>query len=264
MQAMNKHAKPCGWTLVSLRPQGQHAALRQAAAAAGAVATVALAPWRLQRCTDEAARTTLHAALRAHATVFTSPAAVVAAQALLPGLPSCNAQQWLAVGEGTLRALQRAGVQGAQAPARMDSEGLLALPALQQLQGRQIGLVTAPGGRGLIAASLQQRGAQLVRANVYQRTPLTLPPRALARLSHSPQPWLLALSSGEALQRVWEQLPPPWQSRWRGGMGVLAASARLCEQAQALGLAHVAQAEGPMPAQLAAAARQLLPRLARS
>ena len=28
MQAMDKHAKPCGWTLVSLRPKGQHAVLR--------------------------------------------------------------------------------------------------------------------------------------------------------------------------------------------------------------------------------------------
>lgn len=257
MQAMNEHAKPCGWTLVSLRPQGQHAPLRAAAAAAGAADIVALSPWRLQRCGGDLPRQQLVAALGAAHTLFTSPAAVAAAATLLADFPSHDSGRWLAVGEGTLRALQRAGVGRAQAPARMDSEGLLALPQLQLLNGLQVGLVTAPGGRGLIASTLQQRGATLLRADIYQRVPLRLRPRALARLSHSSSPWVLALSSGEALQLAWQQLQPAWQQRWQQQMRVVAASTRLQQQARALGLRHVQLAEGPLPAQLAAAAARL-------
>lgn len=257
MQAMNEHAKPCGWTLVSLRPQGQHAPLRAAAAAAGAVDTVALSPWRLQRRAGEATRQQLLAALGAAHTLFTSPAAATAAATLLADFASRDNGRWLAVGEGTLRALQLAGVAQAQAPSRMDSEGLLALPQLQALNGLPVGLVTAPGGRGLIATTLQQRGATLVRADIYQRVPLRLRTRALARLSHSSSPWVLALSSGEALQLAWQQLPPAWQQRWQQQMRVVAASTRLTQQAHALGLRHVRLAEGPLPAQLAAAAARL-------
>lgn len=257
MQAMNEHAKPCGWTLVSLRPQGQHAPLRAAAHAAGAAGTVALSPWRLQRLHGADRRAKLEAALRADHTLFTSPAAVVAAADLLAGFSAHDTAHWLAVGEGTLRALQHAGVQGAHAPVRMDSEGLLALPQLQQLHGAEVGLVTAPGGRGLIAPTLQQRGARLLRADVYQRVPLPLPARALARLSHAPQPWILALSSGEALQLAWQQLSPAWRQRWQQQLAVVAASERLQEQALALGLRAVRQAEGPRPHQLVAAAARL-------
>ena len=240
--------------MLSLRPQGQHAPLRVAAARAGAAATVALPAWRLQRCDTAESRRKLRAALAADSTLFTSPAAVAAAAALLPDLPAEASARWLAVGEGTLRALHRAGAHHAQAPSRMDSEGLLAMPALQTLAGRSVGLVTAPGGRGLIAATLQQRGAQVHRADVYQRLPLRLPPRSLARLSRSPAPWILALSSSEALHHVWRQLGPAWQDRWRQQLGVVAASARLQQQALDLGLQPVRLAAGPLPAQLAAAA----------
>src|SRR5690606_7695353 len=80
------------------------------------------------------------------------------------------------------RALRRAGVSGVLAPTRMDSEGVLALPALASLRGRQVALVTAPGGRGLIAPTLAARGAQVLRADVYERVPAAPAPQALARL----------------------------------------------------------------------------------
>lgn len=47
----------------------------------------------------------------------------------------------------------------------MDSEGLLALPALAQVQGKAHGLITGQGGRGLQPA-LEARGAQGRRLSV--------------------------------------------------------------------------------------------------
>lgn len=243
--------------MVSLRPQGQHAGLRVAAAALDG-RLVALSPWRLRRSTGPDSVSALRRALQAPAVVFTSPAAVTAAVSLGHRFAAEPLRTWLCVGEGTRRALRAAGASRVEAPARMDSEGLLALPALAEVGGREIGLVTAPGGRGLLAAALQARGAKVIRADIYARVPLRLAPRALARLSHSPSPWVLALSSGEALQRVWLQLSPAWRAQWQQRMRVVAASERLQAQALALGLPRVERAAGPTAAQLLAACPAVL------
>ncbi|HYQ22755.1 uroporphyrinogen-III synthase [Stenotrophomonas sp.] len=256
MTSMANHTIPTGWTLISLRPQGQHAGLRQAAARLGG-ATVALPPWRLQRLQGAAVEQRLNQALACTRVVFTSPAAVEAAAALR-ALPATQRGPWLTVGEGTARALHAQGIAEVHAPQRMDSEGLLGLPVLADVRGMQIGLVTAPGGRGLIAAQLEAAGARIVRADVYQRVPLRVSRRSLAQLARSATPWLLAVSSGEALQRVWQQLSPGWQQRLAEQAIVLAASARLAEQAQALGLARVVRSEGPTVTQMTAAAHAAL------
>ena len=56
----------------------------------------------------------------------------------------------------------------------MDSEGLLALPCLQDPDGQDVALVTAPQGRDLLANTLRGRGANLLRADVYARIPVML------------------------------------------------------------------------------------------
>lgn len=263
MQAMVDHTIPTGatrsgarWTLISLRPQGQNVALRRAVAGLGGD-VLALAPWRLRRLQGTPVVRQLQRALNCDRVVFTSPAAVAAAASLLP-LAEAQCSPWLTVGEGTARALQALGVGEVHAPQRMDSEGLLAMPVLADVQGLHIGLVTAPGGRGLIAAQLQAAGAIIERADVYQRRPLHLPPRALARLAHSAQPWVLAVSSGEALQHFWQQLPPAWQQRLQQHARVVVASDRLGEQAQALALQRITRSAGPTAAQLVAAAHATL------
>ncbi len=255
MPAMNTETKVAPWTLISLRPRGQHAPLRRAAAAAGA-RVIALSPWALQACADTATRAALEAALAAERVVFSSPAAVKAA-ARLVDLAAPHPGQWLAVGAGTAAALDRQGAQGVAAPARMDSEGLLALPALADLHGLRAGLVTAPGGRGVIAQTLEQRGARLLRANVYVRRALPLAPRMLQRLRHAATPWVLAVSSGEALTLLLAQLPDDLQAPLREAL-VVAASERLAAQARAVGFGQVQLAAGPLPSQLVAAAHAAL------
>lgn len=251
MPAMNSDAHVPEWTLISLRPRGQHAPLRRAAQAAGAT-VVALSPWALQVRDDDASRAQLARALAAQRVVFSSPAAVHAAARLLP-LNAARAGIWLAVGAGTAAALRAHTAGPVLAPARMDSEGLLALPELTGLAGLDAGLVTAPGGRGIIAATLIERGATLHRANVYQRVPLPLPPRALQRLRRRTGPWVVAVSSGEALDLLLARAPQDLLPRLRASL-VVAASARLAEQARAAGFARVCVAEGPLPRQLVQAA----------
>lgn len=237
---------------MSLRPQGQHHGLRRAAAAHGA-RLLALSPWRLRPCDDDAAKTALAAALAADRIVFTSPAAVRAAGRLSPLRAADPDQCWLAVGAGSARALRRAGIVEVHAPHRMDSEGLLALPQLQSITGLDVGLVTAPGGRGEIANRIRARGARLHRADVYRREPVRLSGRACQALLRTDDELWLALSSGEALQRLWPQLSDPARTRLLQAR-VVVASARLAALARTFGFHAPVIAASARPADLIAAA----------
>lgn len=252
MPAMETLAHPLPrWYLVSLRPRGQHGPWRAAVRAAGG-RVLALSPWALVPRRDPASRRQLQQALACPQVIFTSPAAVAAAHALLP-LDRCQpAPAWLAVGQGTAQALQAVGAGPVAWPQRMDSEGLLALPALQDIAGQAVGLVTAPGGRGTIPAGLALRGAIAVQADVYDRVALTLPGRQRARLRRLDAGSVLVLSSGQALEQLWMQLDDAGRDGLRRCL-VVAASPRLAGQARALGFARVLQAASALPADLLAA-----------
>lgn len=239
------------WYVISLRPQGGHAALRQAAARRGA-GLLALSPWRIELQRDAATREALTLALAAEKVLFTSPVAVAAAVRLMP-LRARRGQCWLAVGGGTAAALRRAGVEAAVSPQQMDSEGLLQLPQLQQLEAQSVGLITAPDGRGLLAPTLSARGARILRADVYRREPVAIPQRAIERLRQLQDPACLLLSSGAALTQTLLGLPDDAMQRLQDCV-VVAASDRLAEQARAAGFQRVCRAAGPRPAQLLDAA----------
>lgn len=237
--------------MISLRPQGQHAALRRAAARHGA-RVLALSPLRIERRDDVDTRARLRDALAAPVVVFTSPNAVQAAQALQP-LRARRGQAWLAVGEGTAAALRRAGIGNPLVPARMDSTGLLGLPRLRAVDGVQVGLLTAPGGRGRIVPALQARGARVLRADVYARVATTPRADAVARLAALRAPAWLALSSGEALESLLASLPADAARRLRRAQ-VLAASPRLAALARRHGFTAVTTAASARPRDLLAAA----------
>ena len=242
-----------GCYVISLRPVGAHAAMRRAAARHGA-RVLALSPWRLSGHDDTATRRALRAALAAPRVVFTSPAAVRHARAA-PAVHARRGQVWCAVGAGTAAALHRAGVAGVVAPTRMDSEGLLALPALAAVRGTRVGLVTAPGGRDRIAPALHARGADVLRADVYERIATFPAPRALAALRTLRGPAWLALSSGEALQLLLAALPDDARARLARAC-VVAASPRLAQAARDAGFDVGAVADNAQPAAMLAAAAQ--------
>lgn len=244
-----------GCTVLSLRPVGGHAALRRAAAAEGA-RLLALSPWRLAMRGDPATRKSLQRSLAAPVVVFTSPAAVAGAAGLLP-LRVPPGARWLAVGSGTLQALRRGGAE-AVAPDRMDTEGLLALPQLQTVAGQDVGLVTAPGGRGELAPELTRRGARVLRADVYERIPVPASARAIAALLELRGCAWLALSSGEALALVLAALPADARAALLRA-DVVAASERLAAIARGHGFRRAVVAASARPHDLVAAAASAHP-----
>jgi len=115
-----------------------------------------------------AARDALAAARRCDLLIFVSTNAVDYAYPLLPDqLPADVGIA--AIGQATAQALDRLGLAPTLVPERMDSEGLLALPGLQNIQGRSVLVLRGNGGREHLADTLRERGAEVVQVEVYRR-----------------------------------------------------------------------------------------------
>jgi uroporphyrinogen-III synthase len=134
-----------------------------------------------------AARAQLRGASRADVLIFVSANAVQYAFPLLPEQLPLDIGI-AAVGTATARALSNSGLEPNLAPERMDSEGLLALPALQAVGGKSIFILRGNGGRELLPDTLRERGAEVHTVEVYRRV---LPKRQAAAAN---------------LVRGWEQL----------------------------------------------------------
>jgi len=238
-----------GWTIIGLRASNQQAPLRRASRAHGAV-FLSLPGLRLLPQADQISRANLFAALACPLCIFTSPAAVRFARPLPNPRPA--AMQVLAIGSGTAAALRRAGIRDVQIPTSlMRSEGLLALSALSPPPA-QVGLVTAPGGRGEIANSLRDRGSEVCIAEVYRREPAKLTASARRRLLAVGGKVALLLSSEEALRSVFAQLGEVERQQLQSAV-VVCASPRLCDVAHRLGFSRWLDAGSTQPsAQLAA------------
>jgi uroporphyrinogen-III synthase len=250
-----QHGGPLrGETIVITRPVGTGAALARRVRAFGGVPLL-LPGLSLRAADPEAARAPWQQAQSDEVLIFTSPAAVRYAAGLAP---LSTRAAIVAIGQGTARALRRLGI-GTQAPAaRQDSEGLLELPALQQLQGRRVALITAPDGRGLLQEQLAARGALLREVHVYRRTAPRLNQRHIDAVEHLPTTACVLLSSGEAMQHLLALLPPAAAQRLREARLVV-SSDRIAEQARASGFSQVYVAASAASADLLACACDVCP-----
>ena len=242
-------------TLWSLRPAGEHAALRRVAQGAG----FRLRALPLQRLVANPDGARLATALAAPVRLYTSPAAVRFAASQAEGRLRREGLD-LAVGRGTAGALRRVGVADARSPARMDSEGVLAMDELQAPIAQAVGVITAPGGRGLLIPALRERGIEVRVAEVYRRTALRGGARHLAAFVDDAGAVLVA-SSAEALGLLEARLPDADSAAGRAlrTRPVVVSSPRLAALAARAGFLRVLVADGPTPAALVAAASRVPP-----
>lgn len=106
------------------------------------------------------------------AVLFVSANAVEWGMKWLTGLSAALPQGALigAVGQSTAQGLFARGITVTALPQdRYDSDGLLALPSLQQVREKRILIVRGRGGREKLAMGLRNRGAHVDYAEVYTR-----------------------------------------------------------------------------------------------
>jgi uroporphyrinogen-III synthase len=104
--------------------------------------------------------------------IFISPQAVYSSMAMMrrvwPHLPEKLA--FAAVGAGTAKALQKAGITTVTYPRdEWSSEGLLSMPVFQNVKGKNISIVRGEGGREILDKILVSRGANVSHMIAYQR-----------------------------------------------------------------------------------------------
>jgi uroporphyrinogen-III synthase len=226
-----------GWTLVSLRPQNQHAPVRRAALKWGA-RVIAASVIKLVPSHEPA---NLAEVLKCPVRIATSPNAVRFAvkHQTLSG-------DWLAVGTSTANALLSAGARSVQTPEPQTAEGVLAMVQLQSIKRKRIGLLSAPDGRGLLEKELTARGAHLTIAHAYHRQTLPLKAATCQQIIESGPRTALLVTSQQAFQHLFAQFDATGQCILKTRICV-ASSVRLLEYLQNLGFERVLTSQGTKP-----------------
>jgi uroporphyrinogen-III synthase len=146
--------------------------------------------------------------------IFISPNAVyygIAAICAAGAVP--NSLKIATVGQGSAKALRELGNANVIAPAeRFDSEGLLALPELQNVAGWRVMIFRGDGGRELLGDTLKARGATVEYATCYQRSK----PQQDAGVLLAAIPDAITVTSSEALDYLWQMLDDSARAALRG------------------------------------------------
>lgn len=230
-----------GLSVAVTRPAPQGDALVAQLRAYGAVAT-AIPLLAIEPLEEDAAQEKVRLCLQSLATIdvaiFVSRNA---AEQLLQALAT-HAATWppsittIAVGSPTAQFLNAHGI-AAISPARMDSEGMLALPALHAAQGKRCVIFRGQGGRETTAQTLRARGATVDYCELYRRV---LPPAAEAAwaqwISDDVVPRWACINSVETLNHL---LAVDSRAATRANLALVVPGARVTEHARRAGFLHV-------------------------
>ena len=159
--------------------------------------------------------------------------------------------EYFAVGQASADAFAAVGI-AASCPDDPRSEGLLALPALQQVAGKRVLILRGNGGRDLIASTLASRGALVHYCAAYERHYPELDGNTLTHHWQAAGLDSLLITSGELLQRLLE-LVPNHQRPWLFDRLLVVPSPRVAEMASAAGFIHITIAQGASNQALTAA-----------
>jgi uroporphyrinogen-III synthase len=196
-----------GVGVIVTRPARQAAQLAQRLAGLGArpivwPAIVILPP------EDTAALAQAHAALADY-----DLAVFVSANAVEFGAP--DPRRWppslpiYAPGMGTADAVAAVGLPAARVPeSSFDSEGLLALPELQDVAGKRVVVFRGDEGRATLGDTLRARGATVDYVACYRRAAPTLSAAGLVRVIEDGSAHALTLTSAEGLANLLAAIGP--------------------------------------------------------
>jgi len=108
-----------------------------------------------------------------------------------------------AIGKATAQALAQAGLPVDLVPeSGYNSEALLAMPQMQQMQGQGCLIVRGEGGREELATALRSRGAYVEYLDVYKRIIPSIDNSQVSLLLAQDTLDVITVTSGEALQNL--------------------------------------------------------------
>ncbi len=146
-----------------------------------------------------------------------------------------------AVGKGSVKELKRFGITEVLAPTRsFDSEALLALPELQQIDGWRVVIFRGDGGRELLGDTLAGRGADVEYVECYRRARPRADVAPLLRAWARNEVDAVTVTSSEGLRNLFEMLGKLGQS-WFLRTPLLAPHPRIAAAARELGCRHVVE-----------------------
>lgn len=151
---------------------------------------------------------------------------------------------YFAVGEATQMALAEFQLVSQSSPSsQQDSEGLLSLSQLQDVELQKITIVRGEGGRETLAQTLSERGANVDYWQVYQRSKPALDPKSVCQQWQDLGIDTLVITSGEALANLMELVPKELFA-WLRSCHMIVPSHRVQVQAISQGFHRVSNANG--------------------
>ncbi|MCX2977874.1 uroporphyrinogen-III synthase [Candidatus Marimicrobium litorale] len=117
-----------------------------------------------------------------------------------PQLPT--GMRCYAVGEATARCLAGFGIEALTPDREMSSEGLLAMPALQAVDGQRVLIIKGEGGRDTLRSELTSRGSRVDELACYRRGPPEVSGEVLLRQLSDWDIDIILVSSGEGLSNL--------------------------------------------------------------
>lgn len=141
-----------------------------------------------------------------------------------------------AVGRATAAALARAGRPADLLPqSDYSSEGLLALPQLQDVSGKRVLIVRGEGGRELLAETFVARGAIVDYAEVYRRVQPRIDPEPLRQRLTDGTVDMAIVTSKEGLENLFAMMGSPYNALLRN-IPLVVISEALIKGARSIGV----------------------------
>jgi uroporphyrinogen-III synthase len=181
-----------------------------------------------------------------HWLIFTSANAVNFALKANGGkIEQLKAAQIAAIGSATAKALETAGLQVNMLPkSGFDSEALLAMPQMQEVNGQRILLIKGQGGREELANILRSRGADVGYWEVYKRIMPNIDATEVIGLLEHDKLTVNIATSCETLQNLLLMLGAAYKNRL-AMIPLVVISERIRQLAVELGFTKVVVAECP-------------------